>query len=384
MKRKIAKVLVAGLIGLQLIGCSNQNTENTEENHETVVENTEATGNAEAAKIYFKDINVDEYVTLGDYKGLEVVSNSTEVSDEEVDNYIEYLLSMSGELEEVTERDVIENGDVANIDYEGKKDGVAFDGGTDTGYDLSIGSGSFIPGFEEGLIGVKKGETVDLNLTFPENYPAADLAGAEVVFTVTVNGIYEKVTPEFDDAFVAGLGIENVSTAEEYRAEIKSVMEESNKANAQKESAAQILAMVVENAEFSGMPQELVDKFYQIRLNYETYAATRYGMDLETFISAYYGMDKAAFETEALADAQLSTKQALICLKIAEEENLGITEEELNSVIEEKYAQYNYASAEDFRTAIDTEAFKDDLLLDKVVDFLVENATITEVPEITE
>ena len=98
------------------------------------------------------------------------------------------------------------------------------------------------------------------------------------------------------------------------------------------------------------------------------------------------GDDKVlgVYETEALADAQLSTKQALICLKIAEEENLGITEEELNSVIEEKYAQYNYASAEDFRTAIDTEAFKDDLLLDKVVDFLVENATITEVPEITE
>ena len=153
MKRKIAKVLVAGLIGLQLIGCSNQKTENTEENKE-VAENAES---AEATVVYFDEINADEYVTLGDYKGLEVVSTVQSIGDEEVDSYIEYMLSStSGELEEVTDRDVIENGDVANIDYVGKKDGVAFDGGTAEGYDLGIGSGSFVPGFEEGLVGVKK------------------------------------------------------------------------------------------------------------------------------------------------------------------------------------------------------------------------------------
>ena len=220
MKKKIAKVLVAGLIGLQLIGCSNQNTANTEENKET----TETAENTEAASvsIYFNEINADEYVTLGDYKGLEVVSNVVTITDADVDAYIEYMLSMSGgALEEVTDRDVVENGDVANIDYIGKKDGVAFDGGTAEGYDLGIGTGTFIPGFEEGLVGVKKGETVDLNLTFPENYSAADLAGAEVVFTVTVNGIYKEVTPEFTDEYVAELGIENISTVEEYRAYMK-------------------------------------------------------------------------------------------------------------------------------------------------------------------
>ena len=128
MKKKIAKVLVAGLIGLQLIGCSNQNTANTEENKET----TETAENTEAASvsIYFNEINADEYVTLGDYKGLEVVSNVVTITDADVDAYIEYMLSMSGgALEEVTDRDVVENGDVANIDYIGKKDGVAFDGG---------------------------------------------------------------------------------------------------------------------------------------------------------------------------------------------------------------------------------------------------------------
>lgn len=379
MKRKIAKVLVAGLIGLQLIGCSNENSENTKENQETTVEVAET-----AEMIYFKEINADEYVALGNYKGLEIVSSAQEISDEEVESYINYLLSMSGELEEVTDRDVVENGDVANIDYVGKKDGIAFDGGTDTGYDLKIGSGSFIPGFEEGLVGVKKGETVDLNLTFPENYPAEDLAGADVVFTVTVNGIYQAVIPEFSDEFVASLEIENVATMDEYRAYLKSMMEESEKETALQDMQTQLLAMATENAEVSGRPQELVDRFYNININNMTYQAMMYGMDLESFVSAYYGMDAETFEAETVAAAEESAAQALVCLKIAAEENITVTDEEMDAAVEESYAEYGYPSAEEFKAAIDMEEYRDSLLLNKIVDFLVENATITEVPELTE
>ena len=381
MKRKIAKVLVAGLIGLQLIGCSNQNSENTEDNQETTVEETETT---ETTMIYFNEINVDEYVTLGEYKGLEVVSNVQVISDEEVESYIDYVVSMSGELEEVTDRDVVENGDVTNIDYEGKKDGVAFDGGTDEGYDLKIGSGSFIPGFEEGLVGVKKGETVDLNLTFPEDYPAEDLAGAEVVFTVTVNGIYQAVIPEFSDEFVASLEIENVATMDEYRAYIKSMMEESEKENALQDIQTQLISMVTENAEVSGVPQELVDRFYNINVNNMNYNAMMYGMDLESFVSAYYGLDAETFEAETVAAVEESAKQALVCLKIAADENITVTDEEMDAAVEENYAGYGYTSVDEFKAAIDMEEYRESLLLNKIVDFLVENATITEVPELSE
>ena len=381
MKRKIAKVLVAGLIGLQLIGCSNQKVENAEDNKGAA----DAVENAESTMMYFDEINVDEYVTLGEYKGLEVVNTQQPVSDEEVDSYIEYLLSSTGgELEEIADRDVIENGDVANIDYVGKKDGVAFDGGTDEGYDLKIGSGSFIPGFEEGLVGVKKGETVDLELTFPENYHAADLAGAKVVFTVTVNGIYKELVPEFNDEFVKGLSIENVSTTEEYRSYLKTTMEENEKQYALQDMQTQLLTMVTENATVSGRPQELVDRFYQVNINNMTYNAMMYGMDLETFVSAYYGMDNETFETETVAAAEESAKQALVCLKIAADENIVVTEEEVNEAIENNYAEYGYANAEDFKASIDMNEYKDSLLLNKIVDFLVENATITEVPEVTE
>ena len=297
MKSKIAKMLIAGFIGLQLVGCSAQNNETKEETQAITQEVTEETGK----NVYFREINAGDYVTLGEYKGLEVTNTQQPISEEDVDIYIQYMLSMySGELEEVTDRDVVENGDVANIDYEGKKDGVAFDGGTAQGYDLTIGSGSFIDGFEEGLVGVKKGETVDLELTFPENYHAEELAGAKVVFTVTVNGIYKKAELEFNDEFVTSLGIENVSTTDEYRVYLKAMLEENEKQYALQDMETEILTKVTENATVNGRPQEMVDKFNQVTINNMSYNAQMYGMDLESFVSSYYGMDLATFEVQAL------------------------------------------------------------------------------------
>ena len=376
MKRKLVLGLVMGLIGLQLIGCSNETSKNTNENQND--ENTTHTN------LYFKDIELGENVVLGDYKGLEVVSNVVTITDEDVENYIDYMLSMSPELIEITDRDVVENGDVANIDYEGKKDGVAFDGGTAQGYNLGIGSGSFIPGFEDGLVGVKVGETVDLNLTFPENYGAADLAGAKVVFTVTVNSISKEVTPEFNDEYAAGLGIENVKTADEYRVYLKGMMQENENESALQDVQTQVITQVTDRSTVTEVPQELVDKFYQVNINNMTYQAGMYGMDLETFVSAYYGMDSETFEAETVAAAEISAKQAMVCLKIAQEENLSVSDEELNTSAEERFAEYGYTTADDFKASIDMEEYRDSLLLNKVVDFLVENATITEVPEVTE
>lgn len=381
MKKKIVRALVAGLIMLQLIGCGGQKSENAEDS-QTASEATETA--RKVTPIYFNEIKIDEHVVLGEYKGLEVVSTTSAVSDEKVESYITYMLSMSGTQEEITERDVIAQGDIANIDYVGKKDGVAFDGGTAQGYYLEIGSGTFIPGFEEGLVGVKKGETVDLNLTFPENYHSEDLAGADVVFTVTVNGLYRNATPQFDDEFVASLGIEGVATTDDYRAYLKKTMEESEKKNALQDVQMQLFNMLIENAEISNIPEKLIDKFYDINMNNMNYQAAMYGMDVESFVSSYYGMDAAAFEEEALAAAEISAKQALVCLKIAADENIVVTDEEIDKALEEKYAEYGYASAEEFEAAIDKEEYRDSLLLNKVVDFLTENAKITEVPELSE
>lgn len=388
MKKRLVSILLAGVLSAGLFACSGKNAETDEVIQESTQENTEETDNSEEAKnvsIYFYEINADDHVTLGEYKGIEVTNSVQAVTDEEVENYINYLLAMSAQKQEVTDRDEVENGDIVNIDFEGKKDGTAFDGGTSEGYDLTIGSGSFIEGFEEGLIGAKTGETRDLLLTFPEDYYSEDLAGEEVVFTVTVNGIYEQKAVEFTDEFVASLAIENVATADEYRAYLKNMMVESNEESARQNVQIELLNTVTENANVKNVPEELVERFYQTNVSNMTYQAMTYGMDLDSFVSAYYGLDTDAFETEMQEAAKVSANQALVCLKIAEEEGLLVNDEEMDSVIEERYAQYGYESAEDFKNTVDVEEYRDSLLLNKVVDFLMENATIiTDEPKTAE
>ena len=159
--------------------------------------------------------DVEQYVTLGEYKGLQVTVTEPAVDDATLETELEsvYFANVTAENGGITDRAVAE-GDTINLDYEGKKDGVAFSGGTAAGASLTIGSGQFIAGFEEGLVGVKPGETVDLDLTFPEEYHSADLAGQAVVFTVTVNYIQPT---EMEDSVVAGMGIDNVTNLEELK-----------------------------------------------------------------------------------------------------------------------------------------------------------------------
>jgi trigger factor len=148
------------------------------------------------------DYKVDDYIKLGQYKGVKVTVDQLTVTDDNVNTAIQDDLKANATTEEVTDRKDVQNGDIVNIDYEGLKDGKAFDGGTSTGYDLTIGSGKFIPGFEDKLIGAKVGEKVSIDLTFPADYQQADLAGQAVVFNVTVNSIKKQVIPELTEEYV--------------------------------------------------------------------------------------------------------------------------------------------------------------------------------------
>ena len=157
-----------------------------------------------------------EVTKLGNYKGVEVKRESTEVTDEEVDQKIQSILDANPEYVEITDSPA-QNGDTVDIDYVGMKDGVAFDGGTAQGYKLELGSGTFIDGFEDGLVGASVGQELSLNLTFPENYGNSDLAGQAVVFDVTVNAIEEKKDAVLDDNFVQR--VSDFKTVDEFRAD---------------------------------------------------------------------------------------------------------------------------------------------------------------------
>ena len=379
MKNKLMKLLLLGMTGMFLAACSGDKSDTQKEESTQVEESVSAEeGTEEIPIIYFEDIAVDDYVTLGEYKGLEVIQNKAEVTEEELESFIQYSLSSHKHTEPVTDRDVVENGDVANIDYEGKKDGVAFEGGTAVGYDLEIGSGSFIPGFEEGLVGAKVGEIVDLNLTFPDNYPSEELAGQEVVFTVTVNSISAYVTHELNDEFVQELAIEGVTTVDQFREYAREGLQAEADSNYHYNLQMQLISLAMQNAQIKEPPTELVEKYKKVTTSQLEYQAAMYGVDIETFVQGYFGVDLPTYEKEIEAGALETAKQALLCYKIALEENLQVTEEEMNTKIEESYAAMGYTSADSFKEMVDLKEYKDSMLLDKVFNFLIENAKVTE------
>ncbi len=215
----------------------------------------------------------EDYVELGQYKGLEVSVERPKVDDEYTQNYINYVLTQNAELQEVTGR-AAQNGDILNIDYAGEKDGVAFEGGTASGKDLMLGSHTFIDGFEDGLIGKNKGDKVDLNLTFPENYAKKELAGQDVVFHVTVNKIQESVVPELTDETVKKIQ-PDCDNVEDYKAFVQNLLTEDAEKYYDQQLSSKLIEAAKAGATFKNDPADtLVEVYYQKALkNMSNFAA---------------------------------------------------------------------------------------------------------------
>lgn len=320
--------------------------------------------------------NPSDYIELGQYKGLEYVMPSAEVSDGDIEDELNYLASGYATQETVTDG-TVQNGDTVNIDYTGKKDGDAFEGGSAEGFDLSIGSGVFIPGFEEGLIGTSSGETVDLNLTFPEDYQAADLAGADVVFTVKINEIKRSKLPEINDAFIQEISQGQYSTLDEYKIALEEQMKVDNAEYAELQIYTDLMSMAVENATIKkDIPEEYVQtKVSRLLINSQQ-MAKEYGVDYETFLSQYMQMTPSEFNTQSVEYARTAAKQSLVLMAIANAENISVSDEELQQGIDEYVQQYGYASEEEFKASTNMDDFKEYILTSKVEEFLVQNAVI--------
>lgn len=319
-----------------------------------------------------------DYIELGEYKGLNVERLNTEVSEEDIQSEIDTVLASLAEKKVVTNRDTVKKGDTANIDYVGKKDGVAFDGGTASDCDLEIGSGQFIPGFEDGLIGVKVGETKVLDLTFPENYGNTDLAGAEVQFEVKVNAIKESVLPELTDSFIYKQTGGEYTTVEKYREGIRKDLEQEKKEYADTKMYSDLVNQVVAS---STVKKDIPDEYLQNKVdimknNVKTYADS-YGVDYATFIQTYMGKTAAEFSKECEEFAVTASKETLVVLAIAEKEGLNLTKDELNEAISEYTKIYGYESEEMFKEKTDMNQFNEYVLTSKVQEFLADNAVIT-------
>lgn len=308
----------------------------------------------------------ESYVTLGEYKGLELSAEQAEYDDTEVEIQTkQYYFTYVNAEEGITDRPV-ELLDMTNIDYEGKKDGVAFEGGTAQGAMLLIGSNQFIDGFEDGLIGVMPGETVDLNLTFPEYYPNnSELAGQDVVFTVTVNFI-----PEMEDERVAELGLADVTTVEELHAYVRDSME----AQARSEYLAAVedeaMGLIMADSVFEELPEEMVAK------NRETYAewldqmASGYGMTGKDYVEMY-GKD---YESTLDDYAEQYTKSLLVVRAIADREGLNLSDEDLDARMQE-YAEKAGTTADNLLVnGLTREDYRESFLYEDVLNFIMESS----------
>ena len=314
-----------------------------------------------------------DHVTLGEYVGLAVESEDIEVTDEQVEQALPARISE--DHYDVLTEGTVQNGDIANIDYVGKKDDVAFDGGTAEGYDLTIGSGTFIPGFEEGLVDAKIGETIDLDLTFPEEYHSEDLAGAQVVFTVTVNSV--KRMPEITDELVSEISDGAYTTVDAFREHVR----EDLAAQAQEERDGQIknelMTQLYNTCTVNSYPEELVAYSEKEMKNYYTSYAQSMGLEFADFLQQYLGMDEDAFNSQVRVTIESSLEQEMILMAIAEQEGLTeLSDEEYEAGCAKYAEQLGYPSAEEFKSMYDEPRIRLSLAMDAAMDYVLENAVI--------
>lgn len=305
-----------------------------------------------------------EVTSLAEYKGVTYTPADTEVSDADVDARIQNLLDANREIREADRE--ARDGDIVNIDYVGMKDGVAFDGGTATGYDLTLGSGQFIDGFEDGLLGTKKGQKVSLNLTFPEDYPSEDLAGQAVVFDVTVNKVQESVDAELNDAFIAANT--DSSTVEEYRKAVREELEESAQMNADNQKKAEVFLKVVDGSQVN-VSEDAVAAYYEQQYSTYEQQAQMYGMDMETMVG-YMGMDLESFENEIREMSREGCKQTAVVNAIAAAENLTVEAADKETLA----ADFGYEDVASMIVNVGEDTVNNYILTEKVVQFIADNA----------
>lgn len=309
-------------------------------------------------------------VKLGDYKGLPIKKKATRVTQKDIDAEVERLQQRYADMV-VKEEGNVESGDTAVIDFEGFKDGVAFDGGKAESYPLEIGSGAFIPGFEDQLIGMAKEETKDINVTFPEDYQVAELAGQPVVFKVTVHEIKTKVLPEANDELIKEAKIKDVETMEDYRAYVKKNLSERKDRENEENFTNELLEKVIANAEVE-IPDAMIERETDEMVREITQRLSAQGFTLEQFAQVT-GQDEEKIRAEVRQDAEKKVRVRLVLEAVAEAEQFEISDEEIDAELKAIADQYSM-QIEQVRNLISHDAVSYDLRQRKALELIKETA----------
>lgn len=382
MKKRAIMISMLLVMAFSVTGCSQktatkdkdtktEETAKTDDAEETESDNTEDTSeDTPTTAELMAGIDVEKCVTLGDYKGVTVEKTIQSVTDEDVQNEIDNALAnYPVEVDQAAKE-----GDTVNIDYVGKIDGEEFDGGSDQGADLKLGSGKFIDGFEDGLIGARKGETRTLNLTFPEDY-TQDLAGKAVEFTVTVNAVKEPLS-EPTDQWVAD-NIEGYDNLADYKAGIRSEQEESNEQTAENQVRYAAWTQVIDNCTINEYPETLVEvgkKLYEQQV--ETYAKYA-GMELDAYIESS-GLTQEEYQSNMEEYGKNVAAQALVCQAICDKEGFAIGDDDYQKALQDMLTEYGCTEDELIQT-YGQDNVEQSIMLNRVSNLILENANVTEV-----
>ena len=366
MKKIIKAGICVAAAAMVMTGCGNKN-QNAESSSAAVEETASATTETETKSE--EELHDEESVTLGDYKNLTFSAKEEEVTDAQIETRLKELCA---EYPVTIEGRPAQEGDTANIDYSGTKDGEAFARGTAEGYDLKLGSGTFIDGFEDGVIGMNVGDEKDLNLKFPDNYSSADLAGQEVVFHVKLNQLKSESDSKVDDDLAKLYYNDDTATLDQLKEEVRAELQAEADSQFFNAAGSELLNEVINNSEVTADPDAVDDMFNQLKSTYSSYASS-YGLEFDQFLSMFLGTDE-----DGLRDtAENLVKQQIILNAIQAEENLSATDEQ-----KDKLAVMNYfKNAAQMITTYGEDSANQIFDMGAVYYYLIDNSTYVEAPE---
>ena len=319
--------------------------------------------------IFTAEVAVKPEVTLGKYKGITVTRLETEVSDEEVDKEIESQLSRNARTIDVTDR-AAQMGDTVVLDFDGSVDGVPFDGGKAENYTLELGSNSFIPGFEDQLCGKNLEEDIDVNVTFPEDYHAEELAGKAALFKCKLHKISAKELPELDADFAEDQGFDSV---DDYKADVKKTLEDRKAASVKRTQEDEALGKIVADSKMD-VPEKMIDTQVNQMLNEYAQNLAQSGLSFEQYMQ-FTGMTLDQLKAQMRPDATDRIKASLVLEAIAKAEGFEGTDEDVDAKLDEMAAQYGMP-ADDLKKNIpdsEKENMKNEIALEKAINFVTDN-----------
>lgn len=313
-------------------------------------------------------------IKITKYKGVEIdeVEKQAEITDDDVDSYIQSMLESQAEVTEITDR-AVEDGDTVSIDFVGKMNGEEFEGGSAEDYSLTIGSGVFIEGFEESVIGHKAGETFDWNGKFPDDYGNADMAGKDVVFTITVNSITKEDIPKLDDKFVKSVSKKS-KTVDEYKKEVKKLLEKDSAASYEYSVETAVWEKIMSNTEVKKYPEKEVSETKENWIKQYQTAAEYYGMEYETFVEEQMGMAVEDFEKQIETAVKDTIKEKMAVKAIADKEKIKLDDETYKKELKNIASDYGYEDTATLKEAVEEEELKEEALKNLVKEELTKKS----------